>query len=178
MEVGMGEVVVGCSTGATAAIATVIPLVFLVGALATFLLWKRKKSRKAALLAEKGLRNEKAKRLSRSLDSTAQHPPTYTSTAEGTSGTAAAYAIGPSHHETPEWTVEMDATEAERQKLVGAYQSPISASTEGHGSDTAELGGVARVPRKLIAPVEIDSTELRAEVGDAYMSYRPSADGI
>jgi hypothetical protein len=170
----------GLSTGATAAIATVIPLVLIIGALAAFLLWRRKKNRKAALVAGKEHADEKAGRPSGSVTGTTHH-----AVAAG-SDLKAPFATAPtSHHETPEWNVEMDATEAERQKLVGPYQSPISAtsfqspvsaSTAGNPSDAAELGGVARLPRKPIAPVEIDSTEVRAEVGDAYIPYRPGSE--
>jgi hypothetical protein len=36
---------------------------------------------------------------------------------------------------------------------------------------------MARVPRKPIAPVEIDGTAVVAEVGDAYIPYRPGDRG-
>jgi hypothetical protein len=162
----------GLSTGATAAIATVIPLAFIIGALAAFLLWRRKsRNRKTTLLASEDLGDEKARRAS---GSSTQHP---TSDPKAPSTAAAAYTTGTAH-ETPEWNIEMNATEAERQKLVNAYdQAPMSASTTAGGSEAAELGGMARVSRKPIAPVEIDSTEVRAEIGDAYLPYRPGAEG-
>jgi hypothetical protein len=166
----------GLSTGATAAIATVIPLVFIIGALAAFLLWRRKsRNRKAAFFASKDLGDKKAGRPS---VSSTQHP---TSDHKGSSTAAAItypYTTTGTTHQTPEWNIEMDATEAERQKLVGAYQAPMSASTTAGGSEAAaELRGMARVSRKPIAPVEIDSTEVRAEIGDAYIPYRPGAGG-
>jgi hypothetical protein len=151
----------GLSTGATAAIATVIPLLAIIGTLAAFLLWRRRtKSRKSALVALRGLADEKAGRPSAS--------PTYASTPKAVAG---------AQHEIPEWNIEMDATEAEREKLVGAYQSPQFQSPVGNENEAAELGGMARLARKPIAPVEIDSTEVRAEVGDAYLPYRPGAEG-
>ena len=33
-----------------------------------------------------------------------------------------------------------------------------------------------RVPRKRIAPVEIDGVQVVPEVGDAYIPYRPGAE--
>ncbi|KAF1940865.1 hypothetical protein EJ02DRAFT_455663 [Clathrospora elynae] len=170
-ESGEGGGEGGLSTGTIAGIAIAITLVLIIGALAAFLLWRRRKHRKTALLASKGPGGEKAGRgASGSVQSTAHH-----SIAKAPIEVTAA-GTGRVQYETPEWNVEMDATEAERQKLVTAYHTPISASTADSGTKAAELGGMARVARKPIAPVEIDSTPVIPEVGDAYIPYRPGAE--
>ncbi|KAH4309905.1 hypothetical protein HBH98_183900 [Parastagonospora nodorum] len=142
----------GLSTGAKAAIGTVIPLVFIIGALAFALLYRRRKQKKAAMaLAARNMAEEKDTRPSGSI--------------------VAAHASSPdSKHapvpgklsETPEWNAELDATDAERQGYA-AY----------HYAEATELDGTGRVARKPVAPVEIDGAEVRAEVGDAYLPYRP-----
>ncbi|KAF2035391.1 hypothetical protein EK21DRAFT_84462 [Setomelanomma holmii] len=164
------------STGAKVAIGVVVPLVFIVGALAFFLLWRRRKQKKAAMaLASKNTADEKTTPTSASIDrgSYQQAPQQHTSPAskEAFDAAVAPHRNGTNPHETPEWNVEMDATGAERQRLVRAQDMPLSASSP--ASDATELGGLARVPRKPIAPVEIDGNQIRAEVGDAYIPYRP-----
>ncbi|KAF2848978.1 hypothetical protein T440DRAFT_469723 [Plenodomus tracheiphilus IPT5] len=190
---GSGSSGGGLSTGATAVIATVIPLVFLVGALAAFLLWRRRKNREINAGTDNFGGEEKNGRDS-GVDGVAAHayqsPPKSKSTHlaamdPGSAGlapptAAAATAVaGPnttsrsqSQHETPEWNAELDASEAERQRLVSPSVAPVSAATDA-SEQTSELGGLARVQRKPIAPVEIDSREIVAEVGDAYIPYRP-----
>ncbi|KAA8619779.1 hypothetical protein A1F94_004699 [Pyrenophora tritici-repentis] len=168
----------GLSTGAIAAIATVLPLVLILAALAAFTFWRRNKRRKVALLASQHLGQEKADRPSSSTHGNTRH--TYYSVPKGS-----AYAVGSSQvqHETPEWNVEMDAMDTERQNLVGAYGS-AERDVRGQGqAEVPELGGLARMPRKAIAPVEIDGRAILAEVGDAYIAYRPderasSAEGM
>lgn len=165
----------GISTGAIAAIATIIPLVIIIGALAMFLLWRRKKKNGKAAIALKNLGDEKDDYPLRSVDDTAnQAASTRHDMPKGT--TAAAYYTGSSQHphETPEWNVEMDAVEAERLKVTGtsAQQSSSPVSPES-GVEATELAGLARVPRKPIAPIELDSTPVIPEVGDAYIPYRP-----
>jgi hypothetical protein len=166
----------GISTGAIAAIATVIPLVMVIGALALFLLWRRRKKNSKALLASKHLGHEKDNYPLRSVDDSANRTtPAHQVTPKGN---AAAYHAVPSQnpHETPEWNVEMDATEAERQKFASSasvYGNPMPGASVRHGSEAAELAGMARVPRKPIAPVEIDGHAVIPEVGDAYIPYRP-----
>ncbi|RMZ66034.1 transmembrane alpha-helix domain-containing [Pyrenophora seminiperda CCB06] len=166
----------GLSTGAIAAIATVIPLVLILAALAAFTLWRRrnKKHKATALLASRrNLEQEKSHRPSSSTDGTANH--TYHSLPKG-----APTVVSPRQlqQETPEWNIEMDATEAARQNAVGAV-APVAVgrSSEQRPREVAELGGLARVPRKAIAPVEIDGRAVLAEVGDAYIPYRPGAEG-
>ena len=170
----------GISTGAIAAIATVIPLVMILGALALFLLWRRRKKNKKAALASKHIGDEKDDDPTRPIDDNTNHSPSaYHAIPKGT--TAAHYA-NPSQnpHETPEWNVEMDATEAERQKLASTAP-PYGSSTSGlspvNGEGAAELAGLARVPSKPIAPVEIDGNAVIPEVGDAYIPYRPGREG-
>jgi hypothetical protein len=170
----------GLSTGTKAAIGTIIPLVFIVGALAFFLLWRRTRQKKAAMaLATKNLAYEKNTPPPGSLNLAPNHG--YTVDAKSSSGAgaeagaaAAAAAVAPRSdlQETPEWNVEMDATEAERQRLV---PDPMSATTD--TTDASELGGIARVARKPIPPVEIDGTPVAAEMGDAYIPYRPGVHG-
>lgn len=158
----------GLSTGAIAAIATVVPLVLIIAALAAFTLWRRKKAHRAAILASRNPGQEKAQRPSSSTDGTADH--TYHSVPKGTHDVDSSQF----QHETPEWNIEMDATEAERQNLVGMELKAAEAVVGGGGGEVAELGGLRRVPRKAIVPVEIDGRAVLAEVGDAYIAYRPS----
>jgi hypothetical protein len=158
----------GLSTAAKAAIGTVIPLVFLLGAFAFALLYRRRKQKKAAMaLAAKNMADEKAIPSSSSPYPTSFIPQPRSST---TKGAGLGYATAASNnHETPEWNVEMDATEAERQRLVAPHEyEPTSATT-----DASELGGLGRVPRKPIAPVEMEGSSVPVEVGDAYIPYRP-----
>ncbi|KAH7094693.1 hypothetical protein FB567DRAFT_510839 [Paraphoma chrysanthemicola] len=168
----------GLSTGAKVAIGVVIPLVFLVGALAFFLLWRRRKQKKAAaVLAPANMGDEKSTPAPSSVDRSSyqQSPPTVSKGPIGNTF-AAHHNITPTNpHETPEWNVEMDATEAERQHLVGTHNDPLSATSP--ASDVTELGGLARVARKPIAPVEIDGRQIVPEVGDAYIPYRPGREG-
>lgn len=159
----------GLSTGAKAAIGTVIPLVFILGALAFLLLWRKRKHEKEAMaLTARNMADEKA------TPPPASHQ-TSPDVSKPTTGAAVAAAHPPyttSHpNETPEWNVEMDAIDAERQRLVGAHAYHATASPG--GSEVSELGGLGRVPRKPIAPVEIDGTAVVPEVGDAYIPYRP-----
>jgi len=171
----------GISTGAIAAIATVVPLVMILGALALFLLWRRRKKNRKAALASKHMGDEKDDDPTRPIDDNTNHSPSaYHAIPKGT--TAAHYANSSQNpHETPEWNVEMDATEAERQKLAStapAYGgSNVGLSSPGNGGEATELAGLARVPRKPIAPVEIDGNAVIPEVGDAYIPYRPGREG-
>jgi hypothetical protein len=168
----------GLSTAAKAALGTVIPLVFILGALAFAVLWRRRKQKKAALaLAAKDAAYEKNMPPSRSVD--LAQDTAYAGDVKGARvvGAGAGFAAHRPHNtnnltETPEWNVEMDATEAEREHLVPSAYEPAPAVT-----DASELGGMARVPRKPIAPVEIDGTAVVAEVGDAYIPYRPGDRG-
>jgi hypothetical protein len=165
----------GLSTGAKAAIGTIIPLVFIIGALAFALLWRRRRQKKAAMaLAAKDIADEKDTRPSGSITGAAaayHHPPSDIKRSSISPGVAAAYPPGAHTSETPEWNAELDATEAERQRLVSNHYEPESAVSNGTGA--SELGGVVRMQRKPIAPVEIDGRPVVAEVGDAYVPYRP-----
>ncbi|KAH7389476.1 hypothetical protein DE146DRAFT_619652 [Phaeosphaeria sp. MPI-PUGE-AT-0046c] len=154
----------GLSTGAKAAIGTVVPLVFIIGALAFVLLWRRRRQKKASMaLAEKNMAEEKATRPSGSVTDAAYHQTS--SDVKALPTAAAAHRAGSNTHDTPEWNVEMDALESERQRLV---EEPASATT-----DASELGGMPRMQRKPIPPVEIDGRQIVPEVGDAYIPYRP-----
>lgn len=175
---GGGEGGGGLSIGAKAAIGTIIPLVFIIGAFAFALLWRRRRQKKAAMALAAA--DEKDARHSGSIHGAAagayHHPQHQAQSKHDTktpTGLAAAHRThaGGNPHETPEWNTELDATHAERQKLVAHHDyDPTSATTE-----TSELDGVGRVSRKPIAPVEIDGRSVRAEVGDAYLPYRPGA---
>jgi hypothetical protein len=167
----------GLSTATKAAIGTVIPLVFVLGALALLVFWRRRKHKKAALaLAKRNISDEKPAPSSSTSNRGSYHQP-YAQPAPLDSKTlpvgavGAAGRTGPNTHEIPEWNVEMDATDAERQRLVP--NDPMSATS--NGAEASELAGLGRVPRKPIAPVELDGTSARAEVGDAYLPYRPGA---
>jgi MYXO-CTERM domain-containing protein len=148
----------GLSTGAKAALGTTIPLVFLLGALAFFLLWRRRRrnARSLASVAHAAEEEHLYPKPRLPLDTTTTayaHP--QLSTVPGTALPA---------HETPEWNVEMDAVEAERRRYVAVQGSVFRsvaedtvAKREADEVGVAELGGLARVARKLVAPVEIDS---------------------
>jgi hypothetical protein len=160
----------GLSTAAKAAIGTTIPLIFLLSALALALLWRRRKQKKAALaLAAQNRANEK--NIPPSSPTTLT--PYYQSHPPPTKNPSQAHASATHTYETPEWNIEMDATTAERQRLVPHEYEPTSAMTE-----ASELGGVGRVARKPVAPVEIDGTPVPAEMGDAYIPYRPGGFGV
>lgn len=155
----------GLSTGAKAAIGTVIPLVFIIGALAFALLYRRRKQKKAAMaLAARNIAEEKDTRPSGSIAAAYQSSSPdskHANLAPGFVAAAAAHPPGAKLNETPEWNAELDATDAERQRYA-AY----------HYAEASELDGTGRVSRKPVAPVEIDGSEVRAEVGDAYLPYR------
>ncbi|KAF2833988.1 hypothetical protein CC86DRAFT_17873 [Ophiobolus disseminans] len=161
----------GLSTGAKAAIGTVIPLIFILSALAFLLLWRRRKQKKSVLaLAARNMTDSKPSSAPASSHGSSYPPPAH-EPKNMLSGAAIAPNGTTNVHETPEWNVEMDATDAERQALVSNRYERVSANS--HGNGASELGGLARVPRKPIAPVEMDGTGVRAEVGDAYIPYRP-----
>lgn len=160
----------GLSTGAIAAIATVIPLVLIVGALAAFLLWRRRRHRKAAALLYKDAGSEKSGHSPRAQPYHLITPESKDTHLIHTD--AAAVGQDTSQHETPEWNAELDGTEAEQQRLVSPSDAPVSAATDS-SAQASELGGLLRVQRKPIAPVEIDGTPIIAEVGNAYIPYRP-----
>lgn len=164
------------SIGAKAAIGTIIPLVFIFGALAFALLWRRRKQKKAVIALAAA--DEKDIRHSGSIHggtATAYHHPEHQTNTDTKSPNSAA-AAHPRTHETPEWNTELDATHTERQNLVAKHvDDPMSAGT---GTDASELDGVGRVSRKPIAPVEIDGRSVRAEVGDAYIPYRVDRSGM
>jgi hypothetical protein len=175
----------GLSTGAKAAIGTVIPLVFLLGALAAFLLWRRRKQKKAAAAAtSKDFAD--GHETKRSYEKVPQEPfsnsnigiKSASGTAVGATAVAAAASTGRTGtHETPEWNAELDATEAERRKYLAVQGSlfppnsaSVDASSPGGESETSELGGMMRVNRKPVAPVELDSMPVTSELdrgGDA-----------
>jgi hypothetical protein len=164
----------GLSTGAKAAIGTIIPLVFLFSALALALLWRRRKQKKVALvLAAQNSAHEKNHPPSPATNLT-PHPHAHPSPTKNSSLAHSPINFATANtHETPEWNVEMDATEAERQRLVPHEYEPTSAAA----TDASELGGVPRVARKRVAPVEIDGTPVGVEMGDAYIAYRPGGLG-
>lgn len=154
----------GLSTGAKAAIGTIVPLVFLLGALAFVLLWRRRRRKRDSMALAAKNAAEKDIQPSNPSHHTAYH---LTNTdAKILPVGAAAHRTGSNVHETPEWNVEMDALESERQRLVA---DPASATIKG-----TELGGIQRMQRKPIPPVEIDGRQVVPEVGDAYIPYRPA----
>ena len=184
---GTGGTGGGLSTGARAAIGTVIPLVFIIGALAAFMLWRRRKHKKAAAAAmSKDFAD--GHETKRSYDKLPQEgfassdigskgapiaPMTSAAAvAPATSTTAAAAVPHDVQHETPEWNAELDATEAERRRYMavqGSLFPPASGgvktvSSPGGASEASELGGVMRVNRKPVAPVELDSTPVMTEL--------------
>lgn len=161
---GSGNETSGLSTGVKAAIGTTIPLVFILGALAAFLLWRRRKHRSAA-------------KLSRDLGDGHETKQSYEEVPQQTymdnKGMSAAAVPGVpkhDHHETPEWNAELDATEAERRRYMavqGSLFPPVNggqAASPGGASEASELGGMMRVGRKPVAPVELDSMPVTMEL--------------
>lgn len=169
----------GLSTGAKAAIGTVIPLVLILGALAAFLLWRRRKQRKAAAAIPKDIAdgNETKQCYEKVPQESFSHSSIGARGARGASVAAASMSAAASigqtgTHETPEWNAELDATEAERRKYLAvqgslfphAHGSSIDASSPSGASEASELGGMMRVSRKPIAPVELDSMPVTGEL--------------
>ncbi|KZM20118.1 uncharacterized protein EKO05_0007472 [Ascochyta rabiei] len=165
----------GLSTGAKAAIGTVVPLVFILGTLAAFLLWRRRRHRKAAVALSKDVGDgHEAKQ---SYKAVAQSP--YNDAKSGPNMLPVAAVAGATQnvqHEAPEWNAELDATEAERRRYMAVQGSLFPATASGAGdaassggvSEANELGGMIRMNRKPVAPAELDSTPLTMEMdGDA-----------
>lgn len=170
----------GLSPGAKAAIGTVIPLVFILVALAAFLLWRRRKQKKVAAAAmAKGFADEHETK--RSYEKVSQEPINNSGVgSKGVSGTtvgttavpAAATAGQIATYETPEWNAELDATEAERRRYLAVQGSlfppangaSVDTSSPAGASEASELGGTMRVNRKPVAPVELDSTPVTSEL--------------
>ena len=156
----------GLSTGAKAAMGTTIPLVFILGALAAFLLWRRRKHRTAAAHSRNLNHGHETKR---SYEEVPQQ--TYTDWKD-TSAAPMASATSNNPHETPEWNAELDATEAERRRYMAVPGSlfpsaagvQIAAASPGGASDVSELSGMMRVGRKPVAPVELDSIPVTTEL--------------
>jgi hypothetical protein len=147
----------GLSTGAKAAIGTVIPLVFLLGALALFIFWRRRKAYKAGKATKwLGSIEPKPGPVARSefLNSTspvvgAGRPGRRTDTA----------------HETPEWNVEMDARETERYHAYRPVpESDASGAMDDELRNPSELDGAAKQRRKPLPSYEIDGMERVAEL--------------
>jgi hypothetical protein len=158
----------GLSTGSKAAIGTVIPLVFILGALAAFLLWRRRKRGKQAVALSKDYTDGYETR-----QSYEKVTPVPYHTSLGLKGIPTAAAVTQDgQHETPEWNAELDATEAERRRYMavqgslfpGASGSNVIAASPADTSEANELGGIMRVDRKPVAPVELDSTPLTMEL--------------
>ena len=155
----------GLSNGAKAAIGTIIPLVFILGALAAFMLWRRRKHRNHATAASKDM--DYGHKTKQSYEQVSQN--TY---AGSKSPPATMPAMVPgTTHETPEWNTELDATEAERRRYMavqGSLFPPASGqattSSPGSASEASELGGMMRVGRKPVAPVELDATPMTTEL--------------
>jgi len=161
----------GLSTGAKAAIGTIIPLVFILGALAAFLLWRRRKHRNHAAAVSKDI--DDGQETKQSYEQVPQNtyadskgpPATVPATVPGTTRST-------THHETPEWNAELDATEAERRRYMAVQGSlfppasgtQVTTSSPGGASEASELGGMMRVGRKPVAPVELDSTPMTTEL--------------
>ena len=167
----------GLSIAAKAALGTVLPLVFLLSALFLFLLWRRRKTRaaSAAKAAEEEHLYPKPAHLDSATTATAVYPYPGGGGATNPLAPSGAYAhpqlstvpgTALPLHETPEWNVEMDAVEAERRQYVAVQESVFPAAAtvmEKREVEVAELGGLARVARKPVAPVEIDSEPWRGE---------------
>lgn len=209
----------GLSTGAKAAIGVVVPLVFILLALAIFLLWQRRRRNKAVDQHDEALAETKAysdtsagvagsttgtsphpgvvgstaatsphPSVVGSTVGTSQHPHAVGSTVEpsqqphvvgstvGTSqyphvtGSAVATSQHPHAVETPEWNMELEATETQRQRAAAPTASAAQPSV-------SELGGLMRKPRKPVPAVEMEGSPAPAEMDvSRYMAYQPPRD--
>ncbi|KAF1358412.1 hypothetical protein EJ07DRAFT_157007 [Lizonia empirigonia] len=168
----------GLSTGAKAAIGTVIPLMFILGALAAFLLWRRRKHRKSTAAMAKDLGDGyDTKRgyegvMKSPYNDSKSGPNVIPAVATTGPGAAMVPALQDGQYETPAWNAELDATEAERRRYMavqgslfpGSVNGPGIAASPGDTSEASELGGIMRMNRKPVAPVEFDSTPLVTEM--------------
>ncbi|KAF9693527.1 hypothetical protein EKO04_008237 [Ascochyta lentis] len=175
----------GLSTGAKAAIGTVIPLVFILGAFAAFLLWRRRKHRKAAAALSKDLGDGQETKqnygdIMHSPYNDSKSGPNAPHMASPGSAALAAGGTQHHHHEIPEWNTELDATEAERRRYMAVQGSLFpgtaggagDAASPGGASEASELGGIMRMNRKPVAPVELDSTPRTMELDGSSNSER------
>lgn len=166
----------GLSTGSIVALAVAIPLAIILGAFAAFFLWRRRRRNgTASHMQSAKTPDEKDTRAAPSLDSsTAYHPLVSHETpkpgAIHSSALTSRHAALTDTHEIPEWNAELPASEASQTQTSAAPPPAAGSPSE---SEPAELGGLLRVARKPIAPVEIDGTAVVPEVGDAYIPYRP-----
>lgn len=168
----------GLSTGAKAAIGTTVPLVFILGALAAFLLWRRRKHRKSTAANAKNLGDGYDTKqgyegvMNSPYNDSKSGPNVIPAVATTGPGAALVHALQDGQHETPEWNAELDATEAERRRYMAVQGSMFPGSVNGAGiaaspgdtSEASELGGIMRMNRKPVAPVELDSTPLVTEM--------------
>ncbi|KAH6639382.1 hypothetical protein C7974DRAFT_388398 [Boeremia exigua] len=167
---GSGDGDTGLSVGAKAAIGTVVPLFVILGALAAFLLWRRRKNRKT--IAEKTMDVADGHGTKHRYEEVSHETLTGSKGTSVATAPANAVTTRDNPNETPEWNTELDATEAERRRYIavqGSLFAPeggavMSPSSPGPASEASELGGMMRVNRKPIAPVELDSTPLTAEL--------------
>ncbi|KAK7187355.1 hypothetical protein DPSP01_002483 [Paraphaeosphaeria sporulosa] len=158
----------GLPTGVKAAIGAVVPLAFILLALAIFLLWRRRRHNKAVEQHEKAFAEPKGY---------SDTKPGVTGSPVGTSqqhnviGSTSATSRHPNAIETPEWNTELEATEAQRQRAAVPTTSAAHASV-------SELGGLARKPRKPVPAVELEGSPVPAEMDvSRYMAYQPPRDG-
>lgn len=170
---GSGRGDEGLSVGAKAAIGTVIPLVFILGALTAFLLWQRRKHKqRASALSKNTMDGHETKH---SYEEAHQHNMTDSKSRPNADISATVTAVVVTHqgpHETPEWNAELDATEAERRTYMAVQGSlfgtgkdtEAAVSSQQGASEASELSGMMRMNRKPISPVELDSTPLTAEL--------------
>jgi hypothetical protein len=158
-------------------------MVFILGTLAAFLLWWRRRHRKAAAAA---LSNNFADghETKRSYEKVPQEafvnsnigskgaPGTAMALTAVATPAAAAATTQSARHETPEWNTELDATEVERRRYMavqgslfpGAAGEAADASSPRGASEVSELGGMMRVNRKPVTPVELDSMPVTTEL--------------
>jgi hypothetical protein len=143
----------GLSTGAKAAIGTVIPLVFLLGALALFIFWRRRKVHKASKAAKwMGSIEPKSGSVAQSDFSDSSSPARL-----GRKTDVA--------HETPEWNVEMDARETQRYRAYRPVPgSDASGAMDDELENPSELDGATKQRRKPLPSYEIDGMERAAEL--------------
>ncbi|KAJ8117636.1 hypothetical protein OPT61_g1219 [Boeremia exigua] len=167
------------SVRAKAAIGTVVPLVLILLALTASLLWRKRKHKMttAALTSHKADEHEtKDSYMNASLQPRTESKGFPVAVAPGIAATTR-----DDHHETPEWNAELDAINSER-KIYAAVQGSLFTPGQGvtvatpslaGANNVCELGGIMRVNRKPVAPVELDSTPVPVELkGDANTEIR------
>jgi hypothetical protein len=159
--------------GAKAAIGTIIPLVSIFGAVLLFMLWRRRKARKASKAA-KWMDSIEPKSGNHPNAPVTSADPKFSDSTSPIAAAGASQRMNGASNETPEWNVEMDALETERSlayKLVPG-RDPIDTMND-KAITASELGGFSKQKRKPLPSYELEGHDKGAELpgGDASARY-------